>query len=150
MTLKNYGGNIKRRVENGSLLPVEGFAQFADLAYTIFERDISDTLWAMTITINGMDANTGPVWKQAAGYGKSGLRFFIEENWLPYENDISYDVENWRGTDPWIHSRRGDWNIKYWDKTANQAYHFWFFVAVGAFDGSAQSNVANIYHEILQ
>jgi RHS repeat-associated protein len=154
MTLKNYGENIKRRVENGTLLPVEGFAQFADIAYTIFERDISDTLWAMTITINGMDANAGSVWKQTReGYGLSA-KFDMGENWLPYENDISKNVENWNGTggkkSVWVHSRRGDWNINYWDKTANQAYHFWFFVAVGAFDGAIHSNGGNIYHEIFQ
>jgi RHS repeat-associated protein len=146
--LKAKGDTIKMQVTNGSLLPVEGFAQFADIAYSLFDQDIRGTMWALTITLDGFDANQGSVWNQAFTGGSSP--FWLGFDWLPYDHNPDYDVQNWDGNRPWIHSRRGDWRTEYWDKTANQAYHFWYFTAVTFFDGRGFANAANVGHEVLQ
>lgn len=73
------------------------------------------------------------------------------QDWLPYRNDPNHNDLNWgageRGI--WIHSLRGDWSEKYWDKTANQAYHFWFYVAVTFFDGAGYGIAGNEFHDHL-
>jgi hypothetical protein len=153
---------IKDYVKSGTIQPVEGFAMFADLNKDHFE-DTRDLVWAMTIVLDDMDANRGPIWPQAIKIlmGGTNSPYFIHQDWLPYMNNSEYDTKLEEGEfwcDPqdksicvdnmkWTHSLRGDWNKKYWDKTANQAYHFWFYVGVAFFDGTDLAEIGNLYHD---
>jgi hypothetical protein len=150
--VKQYAEAIKMGVTSGSVYPVEGLAKTVDFAYWLFEYDYSNMAWSLTNIINGFDPNKGSVWYQAwclsQGSCKLDNQYFIGENWLPYKNNPEYNDPNWGGAKrQWIHSQIGDWREAYWDKTANQAYHFWFYVAVSFFDGKLYSSVGNIVHE---
>jgi RHS repeat-associated protein len=141
---------LKGQVESGALEPVEAFAMFADLSKTQFDEDFPGMLWAMTLVLNDFDANRGMVWTQISDLhlaGEANSPYFIKQDWLPYKHNPSYDQQNWIPGQPWIHSLRGDWNKNYWDKTANQAYHFWFYVATTYFDGGTWANLANFVHD---
>jgi hypothetical protein len=101
--------------------------------------------------INGFDPNTplDPIWNQGRR-GASFSPFFIGQDWLPYQNKPEYNDTNWGGTgSTWVHSRRGDWRKEYWDKTANQAYHFWFYASSTFFDvgGPFWSYLGNFIHD---
>ena len=104
-------------------------------------------MWALTHIINGFDPNVGAVWTQVGSGGKSP--YFIYQDWLPYKHNPQYDDPNWGGGERgiWIHSLKGDWKEGYWDKTANQAYHFWFYVSVAFFDGTAWARFGNWVHD---
>ena len=132
----------------GSLLPVEGLAQCADIAYLFFDQDIRGTMLALTITLDGFDPKKGNVWSQA--FSAPSSTYWVGYDWLPFENNPGYNLQNWDGKRPWIHSRKGDWRTEYWDKTANQAFHFWYFAAVTFFDGRGFANAANVGHEVIQ
>ncbi|MEK6754217.1 MAG: RHS repeat-associated core domain-containing protein [Chloroflexota bacterium] len=144
--LKKRGVSIREMVRTGTLLPVEGLAQYIDYAQTLFNSNMRGMTWALTLTINGMDANRGWVWRQTNVPYRGN---WLDYDWLPYKNNSTYNVQNWldRGTREWIHSRRGDWRIEYWDKTANQAFHFMYFTAVTFFDGRGWAELANLVHE---
>lgn len=148
LRLKQMGQSIKHAVRNGNLLPVEGLAQLADFALPLYDYNIKNTVWALTIIIDGFDANRNEaIWHQ----GWKGIHdgtYWLGYDWLAYQNNPDYDVYNWEGTgETWIHSRRGDWRKEYWDKTSNQAYHFWFPVAVTFYDNVGWAHVANIVHD---
>jgi hypothetical protein len=158
MYVNGYASAIKSLVKSGAVEPVEGFAILADLSKTQFNGDIGDLVWAMTIVLNDFDANRGEIWPQAMPIlmDVADSPYFVGQDWLPYKNNMVHDKDPW--CDPqdwsncvhnmkWTHSLRGDWNTKYWDKTANQAYHFWFYAAVTFFDGMDYALIANGYHE---
>jgi len=140
---------MKTWVASGSVLPVEGLAETVDHAYLQFEGDYRGMMWGLTHVIGGFDANTlVPVWWQ--GFQGAGFDpLFVDQDWLPYRNNPEYNDPEWGagqfGT--WIHSLRGDWREDYWDKTANQGYHFWFLASVAFFEGPAWSLAANLYHD---
>ncbi|CAG0937622.1 hypothetical protein TFLX_06569 [Thermoflexales bacterium] len=131
---------IKQSVTAGELLPVEGFAQLIDYAMPLFDYDIRGMLWGTTHVINGMEPNNPPLWRQGP-YSHSSSPYFIEPNWLPYRNEPAKNKLGWK------HSLRGDWRKEYWDKTAGQAYHFWFYVAVRYFDGMGYADFGNWGHD---
>ncbi len=148
---------IKNTVYSGSMQPVEGFAWFIEKSKSQF-TNIEDLIWAMTLVIDDFDKNNGPIWAQANRsfhLSNANSSFFIQQDWLAYMNNPIYDKNRW--CDPinpnncvnskWTYSLRGDWNPSYWDKTANQAYHFWFSVAVTFFDGDIFAFIANEYHD---
>lgn len=152
--LRYYAVAIKSNVKYGILPPVEGFALLANYAEDLFGHEMRGIMWGMTNVINGFDPNDpSPVWMQAIT--KRTFGYFIEEDWLPYRNNPDYNDKMWRfdddnpKNDEWIHSQRGDWRSKYWDKTANQAYHFWFNTAVTFFDGgdAAMASLGNLIHD---
>jgi hypothetical protein len=144
--LQQRGLSIREMVRTGTLLPVEGLAQYIDYAQTLFNSNMRGMTWALTLTINGMDANRGWVWRQTNIPYQGN---WLDYDWLPYKNNSTYNAQNWldRGTREWVHSRRGDWRIEYWDKTANQAFHFWYYAAVTFFDGRGWAELANLVHE---
>jgi RHS repeat-associated protein len=165
--LNSSAVSIRSQVRSGAMEPVEGFARLADDGKTQF-NDIRDLVWAMTIVLDDMDKNRGQIWLQAiepdTGLGSAKSQKWIGQDWLPYKNNLTYGTPNikypdWcdpkNPKDPktcdyggrWIHSLRGDWNTKYWDKTANQAYHFWFYTAVTLFDGKGFAMAANFEHD---
>ena len=146
--LKFTGESIKYAVRNGYLLPVEGFAQLADLALPLCDYDIKQAMWGLTMVIDGFNPNSSKsVWYQG-WKGIHDTTYWLGYDWLPYQNDPSNDVLNWgENGEVWIHSRQGDWRKDYWDKTANQAYHFWFAVAVTFYDSQAWAHLANIIHD---
>lgn len=134
-------------VTNGDLLPVEGFAQLLDATMVKFSNDIGATMWASTLIINGMDSSSAvPLWSQAIM--PRGLTHFIGEDWLPYRDLSCADIEDYYAVGhDWICSDRGDWKEQYWDKTANQAYHGWYFASVTFYNGKAWANLANETHD---
>jgi hypothetical protein len=143
-TLQKRGLNIKEMVRVGGLLPVEGLAQYVDYAQTLFNSNIRGMMWALTLTISGMDSERGPITLQ---WTSPYTDYWLGYDWLPYKHNPYYDKKNWNGSGTWIHSRRGDWDVKYWDKTANQAYHFWYFAATTFFNTDKDAIYANWSHE---
>jgi len=150
--LKVEAQHIHIAVKQGILLPVEGFAQFADSASNKFNQNIRGTLWAMTLIINGFDANSFvPISYQAYIGGSNYPSQFFGFDWLPYNDAACDDVESYYESGvAWICSERGDWKVEYWDKTANQAYHGWFFSAATFFDGRGVATIANLWHEVAE
>ena len=150
--LKEKAGEIYDYVKYGSLEPVEGLAMLVDEGMVLFNDDIRGMIWGMTYVINGFDINSRLLYKQVKA-PPANKSYFIGQDWLPYKNRPEYNDTNWdnrnRG-DTWIHSLRGDWKQSYWDKTANQGYHFWFYVALSYMDGSGVAHSANVYHEFLE
>jgi hypothetical protein len=144
--LHGYAAAIKQSVETGEL-PVEGLAKLVDFGQFVFQGDIRDMMWGITLVLNDFDANRGFIWSQVPNQANSS--YYIHQDLLRYGHNSLYDDPNWGGGEygQWIHSRRGDWNEKYWDKTANQAYHFWFYAAVAFFDGSGWAATGNIVHD---
>jgi RHS repeat-associated protein len=147
--VNGFANKIKELVQSGAVQPVEGFATLADLSKTQFNGDIRDLVWAITIVLNDFDANRGMISKQIMYTGSAGSPYYIHQDWLPYRNNPEFDDLNWGGGEygKWIHSLRGDWNQKYWDQTANQAYHFWGLLAISFFDGPVVGNIANWQHD---
>jgi len=80
--LKSHGLSIKEAVRTGGQLPVEGFAQYADYAWQLFDNDIRGTMWAITLTVDGMDANKGAVWSQV---NIPHQTYWLGFDWLPYQ-----------------------------------------------------------------
>jgi RHS repeat-associated protein len=145
--LQGYANVIKQGVKYGDL-PVEGFARFVDFSQFVFQGDIRDMMWGITLVLNDFDANKGLVSLQVL-QGEARSPYYIHNDWLPYRNNPLYDDPNWGGGEYgiWIHSLRGDWKAEYWDKTANQAYHFWFYAAVAFFDGRGLAEIGNLIHD---
>jgi RHS repeat-associated protein len=148
---------IKSAVSSGVLEPVEGFAQFVDYSESmfqsaIFKSDIEDMMWATTLVINDFDANRGPIWLQV--WNEASSPYYIGQDWLPYRH-TNHDKNPWCDpnnpsnctNDTWVFSLKGDWGTNYWDKTANQAYHFWFYTSVTFFDGWQFAEMANFVHD---
>lgn len=141
---------IKELVRSGAWLPVDGFVAFASFSQSHYFTNIRDLVWAMTIVLNDMDANYGLVAPQATGYRTSPTNpNFIGEDWLPYKTTgekkwcFPEGSNNCWTKRPWVQSLRGDWRAGYWDKTANQAFHFWFYAAVAFFDTESWSFIGN-------
>jgi hypothetical protein len=106
----------------------------------------------MTLIINGFDANSFvPISYQAYIGGSNYPSQFFGFDWLPYNDAACDDVEGYFESGvAWICSKRGDWKVEYWDKTANQAYHGWFFTAATFFDGRGVATFANWWHEVAE
>jgi hypothetical protein len=147
--LKTEAQRIKNEVSEGSLLPVEGFAQFLDLTMSKFDNDLGSTMWASTLIINGFDSSASlPVWAQANFEKNYGDQYFIGEDWLPYKDASCKNIKDYYGEgSSWVCSKQGDWKTEYWDNTANQGYHAWFSASTTFFDGLFWANLANNYHE---
>ncbi len=145
------GGNPDR-----TLLPVEALAQLADDAFDIFDHDRRGMMWGMTNVLVGIDPNDyryvslQPVNDLLRAIGleneKSWVhyhKYWVGENWLPYMQDPSNEKRT--------SSDIGDWNSDYFDGTANQAFHFWFYVASRYFDGDLigdlLAKVGNVVHD---
>jgi hypothetical protein len=148
MELKTEAQSIKNEVKAGTLLPVEGFAQLLDATMLKFNNDIGSTMWAATMVINGFDSSIKPISFQAQYHLLFGATYHIGQDWLPYKDSSCNDVKNYDGQgNTWVCSERGDWKVEYWDKTANQAYHGWFFAAVTFFEGQYFGYLGDRVHE---
>jgi RHS repeat-associated protein len=139
--LLEYAKVIKIGVTSGAFLPVEGFAKFADFATWLFNDDWGDIMWSMTGVLNGIDTNKHVFIWYAVPFSIPDSPFFIGQDWLPYKNDPNKNIGDH------VYSERGDWNINYWDDTANQAYHFWYYAAVTYYDGAGWARLANNQHD---
>jgi len=140
---------IKANVISGATLPVEGFAELVGKAYEEFGYDYRGMMWGLTRIIDGMDPNRKmPVWYQ--GWKQITLmnNEWVGQDWLPYNNPTLEEIKD-EGGRTWLYSERGDWRKEYWDKTPNQAYHFWFYVSIEYFDefGRVFAEFANFYHD---
>jgi len=94
-------------------------------------------MWGMTSVISGADMNKHLyAWYGIYVVGPESP-YFVGEDWLPF--NIKNDAQCSTG--------QGDWNGLYWDGTSNQAYHFWFYVAVAYYDGLSWANLANYVHD---
>jgi RHS repeat-associated protein len=151
MKLKTEAQRIHDDVKNGNLLPVEGFAQFLDSAMLKFNNDITSTMWAATLVINGFDSSFSPISSQALNQQTPGFSYHIGQDWLPYKDYSCNDIKDYYAPGvTWVCTERGDWKVEYWDKTANQAYHGWFFAAVSFFEGRSIGLLADLVHEGTQ
>lgn len=142
--LLSYATAMKQSVTSGNFLPVEGFANFVDFAMWLFDDDIRGMMWGTTNVLLGVDPNEHLfVWfaVPAPTYGNNTGKYFVDQDWLPYRNDPSKD------TSEHIHSEIGDWNPQYWDGTANQAYHFWYYVATTFYNGDDWGWWGNVVHD---
>lgn len=140
---------IQGRVRTGATLPVEGFAELVGKAYEDFGNDYRGMMWGLTRVIDGMDPNRKmPVWYQGWKQIRIPSNEWVEQDWLPYNNPTLEKIKDKRG-DFWLYSERGDWRKEYWDKTPNQAYHFWFYVSIEFFDefGRGFAELANLVHD---
>lgn len=136
--------SLKRFVKNGTVLPVEALAQLVDYANDKF-ADHRGMMWGLTNVLLGIDPNSVSVWKLGLagtdnykGINPSSNPYYIEQDWLPYKHNPQ---ENPR------HSEQGDWRDEYWDKTPNQAFHFWYFAAVEYYDNWLMATLANRFHD---
>jgi hypothetical protein len=133
--LQNRALYIKSIVRSGNELPVEALAKFTDYAFRLFDNNIRGSVWAMTNVLNNIEINNlcGPSCQGLIqkGYGHN----FIGEDFLAYNRDN------------YPHPTRGDWRKAYWDKTDNQAYHFWGFVAITFHDGLIAGHYGNHVHD---
>lgn len=112
-------------------------------------------MWALTNVLVGVDPNDYLAKSLAAVYpdlpintlpwaNSEGL--FIEQNWLPYKHNECTDFRYSDGSLATC-SVIGDWKPEYFDKTANQAYHFWYYVASTFYDGLGLPFIANLLHD---
>jgi len=106
-----------------ALLPV--FQPFNSDADSIDPNEHLFVWFATPFTVYGKNRGNNP--------------YFVGDNWLPYRNHP-------RITD-WTHSQIGDWRPDLWDKTANQAFHFWYYVSVQFYDKAGWAAFANIWHD---
>jgi hypothetical protein len=140
--LNDEADRIKINVQSGVLLPVEGLAQLADYATVLFEYDLADVMWGMTGVLSGIDTTKHMNIWWAVAFTPPDSPYFVDQNLLPYQQ---YYPENPEGNH--VYSNRGDWNINYWDDTANQAYHFWYYTAVTYYDGASWAYLADSVHD---
>jgi hypothetical protein len=54
------------------------------------------------------------------------------------------DLEQVNGSMPYADM---GWATQYWDHLGNQAYHFWFYVALAYFDGEIPAGLGNFVHD---
>ncbi|NLW71953.1 MAG: RHS repeat-associated core domain-containing protein [Chloroflexi bacterium] len=141
--------DIQGRVISRATPPVAGFAELVGDAYKDFGNDYRGMMWGLTRVINGMDPNRKmPIWYQGWQQITISSNDWVGQDWLPFNNPSLEKIKDKQGLD-WIYSERGDWRKEYWDKTPNQAYHFWFYAAIAYFDefGRGFSEFANINHD---
>jgi hypothetical protein len=146
-SLLTYAKAIKIEVTQGNILPVDAFAKFLDHAMFLFENDYHGMMWGTSNVLLGLDPNEHRLYSLAVpfnglGYGKNNGKYYVEMNWLPYKNNPSKDKSL---DDP--HSERGDWRNEYWDGTANQAFHFWYYVASTFYDSDILPVIGNMVHD---
>jgi RHS repeat-associated protein len=139
--LLSMAKDTQKGVTGGFWLPVEAFAKFADNATWLFEDDWGDIMWAMTGVLLGINTNRHLAIWHAGAYEGPDSPYFVGQDWLPYKNDPNKDQGNH------VYSELGDWNSLYWDDTANQAYHFWFYTAVTYYDGAGWAKLADYVHD---
>ena len=89
-TLYKNAKLIKQSVSAGSLMPVEGFARLVDITSIMVDYDIRDLVWGITIILDDMDRNRGPIWQQAPipieelSLGSARSPYYIQQDWLPF------------------------------------------------------------------
>jgi hypothetical protein len=116
-------------------------------------RNLRGTMWALTFVINGIDANqpkttsgqyalNAPFPIRIETPQENSDAFWAKFDLLPYKNTryLTYP-----GVGEW--SERGDWHPEYWDRTANQTYHFWFYVSASFFEGMPMAMLGNSIHD---
>jgi RHS repeat-associated protein len=128
-------------VATGRLEPVEGYALIAERAWSLSGGNRDEFMRMMTLTLVGVDPDQGaPSWAileiLRTGRGVSTDERFAGLNLLPYADGIR------EGT-----SELGDWDPAIFDRSANQAYHHWFYVAVAYYEGNLMSLTVNWAHD---
>ncbi|NLW71951.1 MAG: hypothetical protein GXY37_03540 [Chloroflexi bacterium] len=113
----------------GNLEPVAAFVSLARQAAIDF-RETEGVMWGLTNLLLGMDPNTQSIRIWMLGVPGEELRntlhinpganpYYVDQDWLPYGMKGKSPVSN-----------QGDWNPEYFDSTSNQAFHFWYYVAM--------------------
>nr|WP_290668310.1 hypothetical protein [Ardenticatena sp.] len=141
--LKNKALELQEAVRQGEIEPVEAFAQLLEYADTLFNEDPQGVMWGVTNVLLGVDPNKDAVWQVGLGkIDQDANPYYVKQDWLPYRQDPTKGDR---------HSERGDWKSIYWDETPNQAYHFWYYVAVryyhGPIMGTLLAHAGNIVHD---
>lgn len=157
ISLKNMALQLKNKVREGNdgLLPVEAFSQLANDAYRLFDHDALGTMWGLTNVLVGVDPNDYISKALAVVYPDLPINAlpwaakteaFVGQDWLPYKHNQCSDFE-YPGGGLGVCSLEGDWKGEYFDGTANQAYHFWYYAASAFYDGLPLPFIANAFHD---
>jgi len=144
--------------EDNPLNPVEALAELTRYAYNLFGKDSEGWMWGMTNVLVGLDPNDYyflslgifDIGHNQINGSLHSNRYFVGQNWLPYKrdpiNDFYYPGDTVK-MEKAVSSEIGDWNPNYFDGTANQAYHFWYFAASDYYDGDLLPFVGNLVHD---
>jgi hypothetical protein len=140
MVLGITGSSLKSQVSRGDLEPVEGLANFSEMLefylWFVPGNKQENYMRAMTILLVGVD----PDQSRPSVFVLTGRRnpseFFLGQYFLPYKRPVDSRF-----------SEIGDWNPSYYDTGSNQAYHFWYWVAVAYYEGEGLAFVFNASHE---
>jgi RHS repeat-associated protein len=157
LALKSKAQNYKGAVQSGNMKPVAAFARLASDAYSDFDHDILGTMWGLTNVLSGINPNDYISKTLAVVYPDLPVNklpwattdidsAFIGMDWLPYKHDGCSDFP-YPGGGQAKCSLIGDWNPEYFDKTANQAYHFWYYASSTFYDGALLPMLANLFHD---
>ena len=144
--LSQTAKSIQGQVRAGNIKPVEGLAQLSDRAMELYEGDISGYMWGMTNVLLGVDPSAIAIEK----VGFFSPAKYPEAN--PYNNPywVGYDFLDAPTNSPslgdnWGNS--GDWNPDFYDGTAGQARHFWFYAALAYYGDFIEASVGNFFHD---
>jgi hypothetical protein len=127
--LNSMADDLKDRVMRGKQEPVSAFVALATQAAIDF-RETEGVMWGLTNILLGMDPNIQSTRIWMLGLPGQGLReslhvlpdanpYYVGQDWLPYKMGGISTISN-----------QGDWNPEYFDSTSNQAFHFWYYVAM--------------------
>ncbi|NJM40497.1 MAG: RHS repeat-associated core domain-containing protein [Anaerolineae bacterium] len=140
---QSYGigvNGIRSQVSRGQLKPVEGLTNFSEMVdyYVSFlpGNKQENYMRAMTILLIGVDPDISRPSVFALTGRNNPNQFFLGQNFLPYKRPVDSAF-----------SEIGDWNPAYFDTTANQAYHFWFYAAVAYYEGEGFALAGNFSHD---
>ena len=118
-------------------MPVEGFARLSEKAMFLFDNNIKDYMWAMTLVLLGVNPEqVNLVNWQLHFPGRTDSRFFAGEQLLPYMSD-----------DPSLSRFGDDWALQYRDGSSSQARHFWFYVSLAYYNNAVVSLAGNAQHD---
>lgn len=143
--LQNFEKGINKR--SSSYNNMIGFLSFMDYAVSLYDdrQETDQFILDTSAVILAMVYDTVKLGYQKR-VGFFSLRttpdrtYFIGDS--AFEKPINLkDIERKQYRD-------GGWRDVYKDYTGNQAYHFWYYVAVAYFDGNATAMVGNIWHEL--
>jgi len=129
-------------------LAMRKFIGFIDYATSLYDDQTETTQFVVDVTavIHGheYDPEQGLVF--FLGSGDNSSNYFVGQG--KFDQPGNYDEFTHRC------SREGfcdwGWQRRYRDDTGNQAYHFWFFVAVAYFDSMPTAKFGNLFHEATE
>ena len=151
--------SVKNSVMSGEMLPVEGFATLVDEAYVLSDYDVDGMMYGLSNVLIAIDPNNhlfvtvaggwqDATWNNKLDYVVSDEdKYYVREDFLLYGNPSELHIYNRTTDERRVYSEIGDWDPRYFDMSANQAYHFWFAASSAYYDGDALAHAANLFHD---